>query len=1041
MSTILYTDKEFAEQLSRVLVVPASAGSGKTTELTRQLIQLLFSTAIPRSDFGNILAITFTNNAALQMKQRVLSTLKAIHLGTSDEESTLQALLPGSAQTLRSEAGALVDRLLEHYSDFHVQTIDSFLARIFKASALEFGFSPDFAIRLSSDGLIAHAFESALRERDDARGLIPLFGELVDLIVEGGRSDGRFLWNPYEELSREVRLLYRTVVQHAGSVQAEDRSEHIRAAFAQLTAAVLELETTIHAAALSPRDDFEKLADDAREGRLDKLLSRTLHDPPVLTKGIKPADLERRLMKGRPLMERIECLRAEISGHRARQHFLPAAKALAALEGAIEAARRERSEVDIGEVARRLAGFVAKEVIPELFFKLGEEIRHFLIDEFQDTSPVQWRVLQPLIEEVLAGGEGSLFVVGDLKQSIYSFRGADWRILKGLMESKAFPMAHEYLIRSLDHNYRSGGRILAFNREVFHGVVPKVITSGAEDASGLSSYQQKPKLGNEEKGYVETVFLERDDATEPEHEALIEIIKDCLARGYLKRDLAVLTPTNDAVIAVSAWLNEASIEFISHSSLDIRSRKVTAEILALLRFLDSPVDDLSFASVLLGDVVTAFLRQSAAGASVQDVRTFVRETLSGSGPTRPLYALFRERFPDLWSEAFEHLFARVGYLPLYDLVSELCTTLQVFHLIPEEEATVARLLEVAQGFEETGSTTVRDFLQYCDEDSEDADWTMALPKDADAVEIMTVHKAKGLGFRVVITLFYDAQQKTDSLYVKEEADGIVLLRLTKDAEKVKSLAELYKEKHLGEEVDQLNKLYVALTRARDELFVISVTRERAKRPSEFLPAHGYERHGPRPKVQPGTPSEATTAPVLHQREWRLEQPTVFAKISKAEVARGDFVHSVLATIEALGNDVSSQVRDGISRATTSSRETLHSGLVGDPGQYEHMLLRFLEHPEVRPYFIAGPGRSVLVEQEFVDRTGRLFRMDRVVVESDSVAVIDFKTGAQDESYAEQIRNYMSMIRQVYPGRTVRGVLAYVDQLAVHQVGEAPSARP
>jgi ATP-dependent helicase/nuclease subunit A len=1040
MSTILYTDKKFAEQLSRVLVVPASAGSGKTTELTRQLIQLLLSRSIPHNDFGNILAITFTNNAALDMKQRVLTTLKALHFGTSDEEPDLLSILPDNAKTLGADAGALVDRLLERYSDFHVQTIDSFLARIFKASALEFGFSPDFAIRLSSDALIVHAFESALREGSEAGGLIPLFEELVDLIVEGGRSDGRFLWNPYEELSRAVTLLYRTVVQHAEPVQAQDFSEQIRATSDDLVGAVIECEHQISVAGLTPKNDFIRYLGEARAGRVDRLLALKFPDPPVVKGGAKPADLERWLEQCRPLVERVGRLRSELSKLKARQHFLPAARALTALQGSIEAARRERGEVDIGEVSRRLAGFLAEEVIPELYFKLGEEIHHFLIDEFQDTSPVQWHVLRPLIEDVLSQGQGSLFVVGDLKQSIYSFRGADWRILKELIESVAFPMARKYLVQPLGHNYRSGGKILAFNREVFHDVVPKVVTSGAENASGLSSYEQEPKSGEEKKGHVETVFLERDDETEPERAALIEIVKDCLARGYLKGEIAILTPTNDAVIAVSAWLNAASIEFISHSSLDVRSRKVTAEILALLRFLDSPVDDLSFASVLLGDVLAAFVGRASVKTTAQDVRAFAWETLSGTNSTRPLYTLFRDRFPELWVAAFEHLFTRVGYLPLYDLVSEICTRLEIFHAMPQEEATVAKLLEVAQGFEETGSTTVRDFLQYSDTDSEDADWTVALPKDADAVKIMTVHKAKGLGFRVVITLFYDTKQRTDSLYVTEDHGGLVLLRLTKDAEEVEGLAGYYRDKHLGEEVDQLNKLYVALTRAREELFVISVTREKAARPSEFFP-RGHERRGRRPKVKPSKPSVTVTAPVLHQRELRLEQPAAFAKISKAETARGDFVHSVLATIAVIGNDVVSQLRDGIARATMLSRETLPSGLISDPERYEDMLLRFLEHPEIRPYFVAGPGRSVLVEQEFVDRTGRLFRMDRVVVDRDIITVVDFKTGGQDESYAEQIKTYMSILRQVYPDRPVRGVLTYVDHLAVQEIGDAPLGGP
>ena len=1040
MSTILDTDREFAQRLPRQLIVPASAGSGKTTELTRQLIQLLLSNVIPCSDFNNILAITFTNNAALDMKRRVLKTLKDVHFGVSEEEETLSAMLPDTAEGLRADAGMLVERLLERYSDFHVQTIDSFLARVFKASSLEFGFSPDFAIRLSSDPLIEEAFEAVTRRIGENAGMIPLFGELVDLVLETGRSDGRFIWNPYEELSREVKLLYRRLVQHAAAVRLEDLTEEIRSTSDELIGGVLELDRHIDASAVQRKSLFEKYAHEARQGRVERLLTLKFPDPPITKTGTTPADFDRWVEEAGPLSKRITELRSGLLALRARQHFQPYARALTALQEAIETARRERGEVDIGEVSRRLAGFLASDVVPELYYKLGEEIRHFLIDEFQDTSPVQWRVLRPLIENALSLG-GSLFIVGDLKQSIYSFRGADWRIMHGLLTSNPFPMAGPPDIRPLPTNYRSGERIVQFNREVFHTIVPTLITSGAERVSGLSTYQQDAAPSLVKKGYVETVFLERDDDKAPERAAIEEILEDCLRRGYHQRDIAILTPTNDAVIAVSEWLNKIPREFISHSSLDIRSRKVTAEIIALLRFLDSPVDDLSFASVLLGDILAGYLVHTGRETSLGPLRAFLRQTLLGQGSSRPLYTLFRDRFPEIWEAAFDEVFARVGYLPLYDLVSDLCTSLQIFDVVPEEEATVVKLLEVAQEFEETGTPTVRDFLQYCDDESEDADWTMALPADADAVQIMTVHKAKGLGFKVVIALLYDSRPRTDPVALIETEDGVALVRLTKDAEDAEELVEQYRRKQQDEEVDRLNKLYVALTRAEEELYVISVKRDKAGQPSEFLPSSGYERRTRRPKARPGTPSVSTPVALLHLRERKREKPTGFSKIGKAETARGDFLHAVLARITAIEGDCAAQVRQGLAHVAVLSRETLPSGLIGSADRTEEGLVRFLEHPEVRPFFEARPGRRVLNEQEFSDRSGRLLRMDKVIVDQDTVSVIDFKTGGESDAYAQQLSQYMGILRQVFPGKAVQGFVAYIDRLLVTEIAESEAQEP
>jgi ATP-dependent helicase/nuclease subunit A len=1037
MSTILYTDRQFAEDLPRQLVVPASAGSGKTTELTRQLIQLLLSEAIPQSDLPNILAVTFTNNAALEMKQRVLSTLKKIHFGVSSEEADFTFLLPENAPRIRHDAGLLVDRLLERYSEFHVQTIDSFLARVFKSLALEFGFSPDFSIRLSSDTLIDEAFEAVTRAIGTHRGYLPLFENLVDLILESGRLDGKYIWNPYEDLSREVKLLYVKLVQHAAPVIVRDYSKEIRSDETELIASVLELERRIGQSGLKPKSGFERYAGEARGGKHERLLELTFPNPPVAKTGSKPADYERFVEEHQTLAERIVVLRRGLLALHARQRYLPYAQALVALSGAIETARRHRGEVDIGEVSRRLAGFLDSEAIPDLYLKLGEEIRHYLIDEFQDTSPVQWHVFRPLIANALSEG-GSLFVVGDLKQSIYSFRGADWRIMDELIHRNPFPMAGAPDVKPLEINYRSGEQIVDFTREIFHSIVPTVVTDGAENASGLASYRQDPTPELRTKGYVETIFVERDDDTHPERAELEARVLECVRRGYHLRDIAILTPTNDAVIAVSAWLNEKEIEFISHSSLDIRSRKVTAELIAMLRFLDSPVDDLAFATVAFGELLAGCLRQDRGAASVDDVHSFLRRRLTAQQSSQPLYASFREHFGELWHRYFEEAFTHVGYLPLYDLVSEICTTLRVFDVMPEEEATFVKLLEVAQEFEEMGMNTVRDFLRYADEESEDADWTMSLPKDANAVQIMTVHKAKGLGFPVVIALFYDSRPRTNPVALIEEEGGVTLLHATKDLKEVPELAETYNRKHLDEEVDRLNKLYVALTRAREELYVISVRRDKPGHPSELFPQKGY---GPRKrpgKVSPRTPRRQRAVAQLHRRQWKSIPTAGSVKIGAAETARGDFIHAVLANITLAQSDLASQVRRALDQVSLLSRETLPSGLLGEVEGYEALLVRFLKHGEIHPLFSDAPGRRVFNEQEFSDASGRLFRMDRVVVDSEMVTVVDFKTGGESDSYASQVRAYMALVGQIYPGKAVRGVLAYIDRLVVREIAAETS---
>ena len=238
-------------------------------------------------------------------------------------------------------------------------------------------------------------------------------------------------------------------------------------------------------------------------------------------------------------------------------YYKPYTDAYTMMQPTVEKLKKQYGQIFIDDVARSLAEHLTNESVPEIYFKIGETIYHYLIDEFQDTSQIQWKNLFPLIEESLSKG-GSLFVVGDTKQSIYGFRDADWRIMKRLTEANPFPSAY-HDVQSLDINYRSYEKIVAFTKEVFHTIIPG---QGFEDeaaASGLSTYEQHATPEHTGKGYVEVDIVQEQDSDPPEKEALRTIIQECRSRGYRYSEIAILTPTNNHVIEVSGWLNEKGI--------------------------------------------------------------------------------------------------------------------------------------------------------------------------------------------------------------------------------------------------------------------------------------------------------------------------------------------------------------------------------------------------------------------------------------------------------------------------------------------------
>jgi ATP-dependent exoDNAse (exonuclease V) beta subunit len=1029
MSTILENDQDFALSLPTYTVVSASAGSGKTTALKQRFVQLLLSKSIPWNGLKNILAITFTNNAAREMKGRVLDALKLSSLGKPETLKEFDQFLSLRPAELTLQATWMIDEVLDNYSDFQVQTIDSFLSRVFKASALELGLSPDLEIVLDSGAILDEAFALFARELSDGTASTQLMNGLVPLLLENRAADERYLWNPYSDLSTKVKDLYRRVLLTSKQVQRENYSSEIRDRSEQIVQRIQALNKLVSKPGLTKSKRFEKYVEFARNREITELLDRKF--PPPVTKSESTPEIYRRTTEETgPLCEEIEQLRLQLTVLRARQHYQPYAEALSLFSASIEAVKQERGLVDIGDVIKKLADYLRPGRVPEIYYGLSENLRHYLIDEFQDTNPIQWENLEPLIRDALSK-EASLFVVGDTKQSIYGFRGADWRIMRHLQEADVFPSAKKDL-RFLKTNFRSFEKILHFNREVFRDIVPTKVIKGAESSSGLSTDDAVPRPEFRDRGYVELATIppeaEPDDSgNPPQKQKVIEIVVNCIARGYKKSDITILSPRNSDIIEVSGWLNEKHLPFISHSSLDVRSRKITGEILALLQFLESPIDDLAFATFLLGDIAQHLFTQGGIRVGRNDVLDFVFNHRLDRRQSHPLYVGFRRAFPGLWQQHFEETFNVVGYLPVYDLLSEIYKTHNLFDLFPDEEATLVKILEVVKDFEDKGENSLKGFLQYAEDSSDDADWDIAIPTDIDAIKVMTIHKAKGLESKVVIVLLYDSRRNSDSLYFQEAGDELRLVRLVKkDAEEIPDFAELYGRKKIGEAVDDLNKLYVALTRAEEEMYVISVKSNYAKSPSEFLPEHGYAATQ-KPPVQSRAPGAESRVDLYHAPAHALVRPAEYTSIALDETSRGEFFHTVLQSIDYLGDEIEKRLGKAIQLARVAAPFEASDSDIQDA------LLSALRIPSVEQYFVKKEGRIVLNEQEFAASDGALVRMDRVVVDIDRVTVIDYKTGNEKPGYIDQITKYLNILREFYRGRPIQGVLLYIDRKVVRTI--------
>ncbi len=1016
----LYTTSQHTElPFPHILLITASAGSGKTHTLTRRYVQFLLSENIPNNHLRNIVAITFTNNAATEMKQRVLELLKKISL--HDEKLVEWRLAAPSDATGISKDGAsapqkksavLLQEIFDNYSDFQIKTIDSFMTTIFKSSSLEFGYTPDFTVLLSADALLDEAFEKFAREAMQNTQLRQLLDGIVRIIAENSTDKEKYLWDPYTLIRKEVKNLYKTLAHYAAPLNDEDVASILEETRKELRTHAASFKKYLESTSLPLSKIFQNDLDDVVNGNIMAIMERTtkekiVNKPKKSEEGIA-AQHQQRIDEG---LQRFYYLLSEYALTYSKNYYRPYVKTSVHLRAKLDEIQRQRGEVVIDVVNKELASYLRKEVVPEVYVKLGDTLFHFFVDEFQDTNPMQWKNLFPLIENALSSS-GSLFVVGDMKQSIYGFRGADWQIMKNLKKENPFPSA-QLLVDELPTNYRSHEKIVQFNREVFSHKVAEQNLQHAAEESELYNFTQEVKEEFCGKGYVEVSVVEQ--AEEPqEREKIIEIIRNCTARGYSLGDICILTRRNNDVVNVSSWLNNEKIEFISHSNLDIRRRTIVGTLIAFLRFLDSPIDSLSFATFISSEL---FLH-SVDRVSRDDIQSFLFSHRKISGT---LYRSFERRFPELWKKYFHELFTLVGYLPLYDLLSETYKLFRVFELFPNEEATLVKLLDCVNGFEEEGNNNLKDFLLFAD-DEDDERWKVDAPASTNAVTVMTIHKAKGLGFPVVINLFYDSPAKSNNIFVAESENGITLLHITKKlAEKNIALGECYDNMKFKSDVEMLNTLYVALTRAREELYVVSVFKKERKLPSLLFPDEMY----PAAKKENVTQQKVLHVPTLRPYHHTNRAPLPMqrpAKLGIVEIQRGDLIHQILALIEWYEPSVDENITRAIEKYFSSSM------IAFTKNDMKRIILEFLSAPCIQQYFAKKVGRTLLREQDFANASGQLFRMDRILVEDDVVTVIDFKTGSDDDEkkYREQISNYKNIVHELFPKQTVAGVLLYVD---------------
>lgn len=1038
------------QKFPQVVVVEASAGSGKTFALAKRYLKLLINPQISQEQLplASILAITFTNKATLEMKERILELLKRVALDSfsnpADKKAILD-LLGLEEKEARQVAKRIIGEIVQHYNSFQVKTIDSFINALLLGSALNIDRSANFKIKRDYREQLNFCLDLVIEQAPEDKQVLKILEEFLDhyLFVENRKG-----WFPKEDILGLMHSLFTLSNKFGGLFQV----------YPGKSLEVIKMKRNIH----RKIEHLVSLSPEGLNARVFKSLATFLErskdifdiaDLPQSLSSVKPplnksATASKEFVRewrqiNKQLVELIE-LDSTVA-------YNPYVGLFHKLLDFFQVISKKEDVLFLEELNRKARLLFDQEglTVAEVYYRLATRFRHYLVDEFQDTSFLQWRNLEMMIEEALSTG-GSLFYVGDKKQAIYRFRGGE----SGLFDQIKHKFSRYNVIPTqLTNNWRSQKAIIDFNNQVFasKNLVKALSASGinealAGDSSALdeitSVFKDAHQQGKAEncRGYVSIERLDeknqqqRNEIMQPK---IISLVKELKTR-FRYEDIAILTRNNAEVELVSAWLLSEKIPVESEKTLNVIENNLIKEIICLLRFLHSPIDDLSFIGFILGEIFT-----KTSNLSVETIREFIFKLHSEGKLNQNIsfYRQFAKAYPKIWSEYFEDFFQKVGFISVYELVTAIYSRFRIFDQFPKHEAFFMKFLELVKQSQEE-YVGIGEFLDYLKNASLD-DLYVTITH-SDSVKVLTVHKSKGLEFPVVIVPFLRIEispesgaKGTNSYVLDDQSQNLGLVRITK-AHRLFSdkLQKIYAQSYKKACIDELNNIYVALTRPQQELYIFIPKKSGSSvnKVFSFIP-EGLTKLGSQEEyAQPKKDTSQPMVDISHTayQDWikaltdeDLDRSEV---LNRERILAGNIIHALMGQIgNCFKKDIESMLKPAIASLTKIYPH------ISDFSQYQDKAKEILKKPELKDIFYLSDG-EVFCEKEVVDLKGNLKRVDRLIITKDKVIVVDYKnTAIKTEAHQEQLRQYLEIFSAIYPKKKLKGLLIYLEPFSLEEI--------
>ncbi len=1035
----------------------ASAGAGKTYNLVFKVLRLCL--AHPRSSvFRSILAITFTNKAAAEMKGRVIQTLEAFTREDVDPKNRPQFdqlcnELGLTEEELKTRSYELLRTILHHYSAFSISTIDRFTNRLIRTFAQDLKLSGHYEVELDSELILSEAIDAMLSDLEEDSAMAEVLIEFLNAQLEEGKSpraEYRLLeigFTLFEE-NAIVPLALLKELESRDFIKIQQKLLERNRQWEQQ--AVQKVKSILHVIDHN-HIDYDLFSG----GYLPKYLMGVVENPEL---AFPNATVQKQLLGEKSfyarnkaaiaapqidpvapqIMQQGEELLQFISDHAAEYELsklilrnIFSLAVVASIKKYLDQLKKESNRLPIGEFNQLISNHLQDQPAAFLYERIGERYRHYFVDEFQDTSRLQWYNLLPLANNTMAQN-GSVMLVGDAKQSIYRWRGGEVEQFLDLSndrdssnkvrQGEKTQALYERKTVLLNDNWRSKSEIVNFNNLFFEQVVAIEDQSGYKVGNPLHRElfgQAKQGIKAGKGGYVSLQILpaaeNEEEYVQRQAQAVVMKVEEAREDGFELRDICILSRSKKYNGALSEVLSANNIGVVSSDSLLLgRSEKVKV-LMAFLKLALRPDDQ--WARVYFLEWYWATNQESL---PEQEPYAFIQRWVGEKIES------WREFLISSWKDFNWDQFLNLS------LVNKLLLSIEGLGFNLQREPFLQGLMDHALDFEDNKEEGEAGFLRWWEMKGETI--SIEMPEELNAVRLMTIHKAKGLEFPVLILAFADwlafREPRPSSAWMalpQERFFDLPVARLglngmeskngVRDLPGMQEYIGIYQKNREDVALDNLNLLYVALTRAEERLHILGNYRKRGD--SERITAYlsyfidkqgdGVDEWTAGNRTSKGRSDSAPTSePSFHPYQsvsWQqrlevvIDSPKNWEAGEKAHTQWGKKVHSLLALVNT-ADDLGPALNKLESRGYILSSE---KGRLKDLGE------AVVNHPELKHYF--GKDYRILNEAEILLPGSKALRPDRLAVEEGRVHIIDYKTGQASASHQQQVNHYAEIMEQ------------------------------